>query len=145
MYVHFSVHAMPAPAIYFKFKENRFSNHIYNLPNIWIARPKLRQMINMKAVTQSSCHCLSIRFLVVYLHTLKVYYLYLYLHFSVYALPSWMILNLLTNVSIIWWLHIFNPLVTVLLISESPRPHLCSKLALFNMSWQVLKVLLFCF
>ena len=142
MYVHCSVYAMPAPAKYLKFKENRFLNHMYNLPNIWIARPKLRQMINMKAVTQSSCHCLSIRFLVVYLHTLKVYYLYLYLHFSVYALPSWMILNLLTNVSIIWWLHIFNPLVTVLLISESPRPHLSSKLALFNMSWQVLKVLL---
>ena len=39
------------------------------------------------------------------------------------------------------WLNI---IYTVLLISDSPRPHLCSKLALFNMSWQVLKVLL-CF
>ena len=31
---------------------------------------------------------------------------------------------------------------TVLLISESPRPYLYSKLALFNTSWQMLKVLL---
>ena len=34
---------------------------------------------------------------------------------------------------------------TVLFISESPRPHLCSKLAFFIMSKQVLKVLLCCF
>ena len=33
---------------------------------------------------------------------------------------------------------------TVLFISESPRPYLCSKLALFNTSLQILKVLLCC-
>ena len=39
-----------------------------------------------------------------------------------------LVLNLLNHSVFVMYIH------TVLLISESPRPHLCSKLALFNMS-----------
>ena len=56
-------------------KDNRFLTHIRNPPKIRIAQANMRQMIDIKAVTQSLCH----RFLIKYLedcgYVLKINYI----------------------------------------------------------------------
>ena len=56
-------------------KDNKFFKHIHNPPKIWILWAKLRQMIDMKAVTQNLCHRLLIKYLEDYGYVLKIYYL----------------------------------------------------------------------
>ena len=68
-------------------------------------------------------------------------------------LSSSFILLRLINVSMastvdsccLWGQEKSHPITTVVFIWESTRPNLCSKLALFKTSWQMLKVVLCCF